>query len=333
MFLPMLICVIDGQQKLVEVALEVLATITHIDYDLLSHSIPRVLPLLLAVSVYTSRSNLCANILLKVPSSTTPAYTYLQHLLDYHSKTRTMDSLVETILKACIPQTLSGVETPPTSASSSPVFQRTFADDLAKSLTSFLTPGQLSGSVDCVLRYLRDHLEALETSTRQGEESGKPHRKKRKIDSSVPSATANGSSRAAVAFSLMSRIASIVLSSLPTRYLLEDTRLHVTEALQEFYVATRSTLKDILKQIKRGPEGTTQYAQRIASIIIRLRYSIRTTTSIGISAEGDEKLSSKLLSALGSPVIPCLRAEIVRDLPVKPYGGSNHFYLGSCALC
>jgi hypothetical protein len=40
-----------GQLSLVECILEALSTITYLDYDLLSQLIPRVLPLLLTVSV------------------------------------------------------------------------------------------------------------------------------------------------------------------------------------------------------------------------------------------------------------------------------------------
>ena len=289
-----------------------LATLTHIDYDVLSLGISRVLPLMLTVSACISLFGRCTDCFPQIPASTTSAYTYLQHLLDYHSKTRTVDSLVEALLEACQPQALNSVQAQPLSASKSPLAQYVFTDSLAQSLKAFLTPGQVNSLIGCVLRYLHAQLETLQASIAQNEEvSGKPQRKKRKVEST--SGAIDDSHKAAVAFSFMSRIAAVVLSSIPTRYLLGETKTHVTEALQGFYDTTRSILKDILKHIKRGSEETTRHAQWVAALILRLRYSIRTASLIDVSSEGDEKLSSKLLFTLGSEssVIPVLRVEIV----------------------
>ena len=194
------------------------------------------------------------------------------------------------------------------------MFQYEFSDNLAKSIATFLTPGQVSSSVDCVLQHLRNHLEVLQSTAPSTEDPGeKRQKKRRKVDSSSTPDPSNAWRQTAVAFSLASRIASVVLSSLPSRYLLDDTQTHVTESLQEFYDATRSALKNMWKQIKRGTDQTTQHLQGVAALIVRFRYTIRTSTVIHISTEGDKKISAALLSALERASNPCFRVEIVGD--------------------
>lgn len=214
---------------------------------------------------------------------------------------------MEALLKACISQTLLEKS----AASTCPILHHVFLDELAKSLKTFLTPGQVSGTIDTVLRYLRDQLEGLVSSAASGDDDVKPQKKKRKTEKGAATPANDESIQAAVAFSLTSHIASVVISSLPTRYLLEDTLGSVTEAVQDFYAFERSKLRDILKRIRR--EGSNHSVQWTASSISRLQYSIRIARSVQVSTQGDEKISSKLLSALDSPIIPELRVEVVRQ--------------------
>lgn len=206
---------------------------------------------------------------------------------------------------------MNGILVPPLSAHKSPIFQYEFCDNLAKSIASFLTPGQVIGSVDCVLQHLRTHLELLRSiATSTEDPSEKPQKKRRKVESSSTPEPSDASRQTAVAFSLASRIASVVVSSLPNRYLLDHVQTHITEALQDFYDVTRSALKDMLKRIKRTDQ-TTQHLQWVAALVVRLRYTIRTSMVIHVSTKGDEKISAKLLSALSYADSPRFRVEIV----------------------
>lgn len=195
-------------------------------------------------------------------------------------------------------------------ASVSPLLRHPFLDDFAKSLKSFLTPGQVSGTVDTVLRYLREQLRTVaDSATPSDDDNSGPQKKKRKTERGAASPVTEQSTQAAVAFSLTSRIASTVLSSVPTRYLQDDMKSTVTEVVQDFYAFEQSKLKDILKRIRRG--DSSQDVHRTASSILRLQYGIRTARSVRVSTQGDQKTASKLLSTLGSPIIPELRVEIV----------------------
>lgn len=249
-----------------------------------------------------------------MPPSTTPAYAYLRHLLAYHTKTRTVDLIVDALLTACVPQTQNGIPTPQPGSSSSPIFRHAFLDVLAESLTAFLTPGQVTGTVDTVLRFLREHLEALNVSaSRSDDDNDKPQRKKRKTETTSLPVASDESQRTATAFSLMSRIASTVLSSLPTRYLLDDTETRVREAVQDLYASTRSTLKDTLKGSRRADGAAARDLQGCTALLVRLRYSLRTAAAVRVPTDGDARLAAKLLAALGAPpVLTELRVQIVR---------------------
>ena len=211
---------------------------------------------------------------------------------------------MEALLKACTSQmsggTVSDLGALRLAASLSPLLRHSFLDDLAVSLKAFLTPGQVGFTVDSVLRYLREQLEVVEASARSGDDSGKPQRKRRKTEGTSPSPGSDELSRASVAISLMSKIASIVLLSLPARYMQDDTQRAVTEAVQDFYALTRSKLKDILKKIQRDTNGSTVPLQWVAAAILQLQYTVRSSTTLHISTQGDEKISSKLLSTLES---------------------------------
>jgi hypothetical protein len=228
-----------------------------------------------------------------------------------------MDLLVEALLNACMPEShchkAEDSGTLRLAASISPLLRHQFLDSLSASLKAFVTPGQISTTVDCVLRYVRGQLEVIDVSTLKSEDaSGKPQKKKRKVNSASPSPNAGELQKAAVSISLMSRIASTVLSSLPTRYLQEDTQRAVTEAVQDFYAFMRSTLKDTLKKLKRSDNETSLALQWSASSILQLQYTISATVSLQVSTRGDEKVISKLLAALSSSsLIPELQVEIV----------------------
>ncbi|GJE87799.1 Urb2 domain-containing protein [Phanerochaete sordida] len=277
----------ENQQSVIDYTLESLSTIVSIDYDLLSHSTPRILRLLLSV-----------------PSSSAPAYAYLKQLLDYHVKTRTLDVLVEAILAACASQT----QVDRSAASVSPLLRPNFLDDFAKSLKSFLTPGQVGSTVDTVLRQLREQLQSV---TDTGDSSSEPQKKKRKTEKSTPP-PANDQPTSAVAFTLTSRVASAVLSSVPTRILHDDARSAVTAAVQDFYAFARAQLRDVLKRIRRG--DAARELQWAAAAALRLQYSIRTARAIPVSTQGDQKLSAKLLSTLEAPLLPELRVELLHVL-------------------
>ncbi|EKM48091.1 uncharacterized protein PHACADRAFT_203262, partial [Phanerochaete carnosa HHB-10118-sp] len=282
----------ENKQALVEYTLDILSIIVGIDYDLLAHSTPRILHLLLTV-----------------PSHTAPAYTYLGKLLDYHRKTRTLDLLVESLLEACASRALLDRS----AASVSPILRHPFLDDFAKSLKSFITPGQVSGTVDTVLHHLREQLLTIvDLSAPSDDDNSRPQKKKRKTAKDGVSPVTESSTRAAVAFSLASRIACTVFSSIPTRYLEDDTKSAVTEVVQDFYAFERSKLKDILKRIRRG--ASSQDVHWAASSILRLQYCIKTAPSVQVSTQGDQKTASKLLSTLESPISPELRVEILHTL-------------------
>lgn len=248
-----------------------------------------------------------------------PAFEYLELILDYHSKTRALDVLVDALLKACRAESWLANRfdrrTAYRSAASSTVFQQRYLGNLSRLVNSFLTPGQILISAELITRQLSETLSGCNGGPSLGDSGEKRPRKRRKSEKGESLGDPVQSEAEVVAFALQSRIAATVLSALPTRFLEDDVRATVESTVQEFYSSLRPVIKDALKH-SRG-EGDGNWASHLlVSSALRLKYVLRTASALHLSSAGDEKLSSKLLSSTKSvTLLPELRVEVVCRYP------------------
>ncbi|KAI0343910.1 hypothetical protein BDW22DRAFT_1473650 [Trametopsis cervina] len=284
----------------IEHALAALAIITHIDYELVAPILPRILRIIATRSLSKDRCGVL-----------------LDHVLDYNAKTRSADAVVELLLTTCRSETfdrpLSTFQDLYSTADTGVLLHHTFLDKLANFIHTFTTPGQISNIVDVTLEKLRVASEEFEARSSQPATDDSPvPRKKRKTDKAI-SPPSNGSETSAISFSLISGIASVVLTSLPLHLLQDNERLAVIATLQEFYRASRATIRTLSKQIRTGRESGTWSLQLVLAALSRLRYSLGSDRKLSLDEDGDAKLVSKLTPVLEVvDLVPQLRLEILR---------------------
>ncbi|KAH8100543.1 Urb2/Npa2 family-domain-containing protein [Cristinia sonorae] len=273
----------------VKALLSALTTLTHIDYDLVPFGLTRVLPLLVTV-----------------PSSVQHSGTYLQQLLEYHAKTRTLDIYVTASFHAFT--SLSSVDnrTLYISALSGPLLHHTHLESISRSARTYFTPGQVLETAQSIIRRLKDLLEEWENVHTEGIVRPK---KKRKLDSPSDSAVLT-----MVKFVLVARFSAAVLASLPLHFLLPDVQSAVRNTIQEALDTLSSKLRTAFKAVEKS-DGDSWGWQLLIIAILSLRYALANTSDLRLSLESGDKTISKMLSCVkASHVFPELRVEILRFL-------------------
>ncbi|PPR01182.1 hypothetical protein CVT24_006058 [Panaeolus cyanescens] len=289
------------------VIIECLTTVAKIDYDLLIPFLPRILPKLLWV---TSESQV--------------TFDFLEELLKYHTKTRTMNTLIESLFSAFKVQ-----EALPTSIQdayqtelSSPLVHMTFLDRLAKSIQTFMTESQASPMVTYITNFLLEEWSKCQDtaaeSPKKEKEDGRPKKKQRKsdvtkmdIDDDSPSSSAASSSAAVLTFCLGARLSAVVLTSLPLRSLspmvLEEVNTLSTEFREGFLAQTS------LKAVKAVKKNASWGAEVTLASFLRILYAL--DVSKGQERMQQDKLYKKLVEIVeDDDRLPELVLEIFRYL-------------------
>lgn len=187
---------LEGGEK-IHRAINVLSALARIDHDLVAPSIPRILHTFLSVSTI-SPSPTHPKTLSQIPTTPdNPAYKFLHHLLDFHTKTRTMHTYIHSLL--------TSLHHPPPyqTAWTSPLLDSRHLDRLARAIHGFLTPGQVGDVV-------RGILGGLKVGVVDEACDGHPRK--------------HGRGEVVVCYVLTCAIASIVLSSLPLHSLTGEVR-------------------------------------------------------------------------------------------------------------
>jgi len=203
---------------------------------------------------------LCCKILeylrpFKIPSSP-PCFRFLELLLDYHAKTRTLNIYISTLFESltCLEDNKYQV------VSTSPLMLPMHLDRLAKCAYAFLTPTQVVDVVD----YASAHLKQFSLA---GEDEKMRSKKRQKLDGSMSLTKPTNPERRAIQYSLCSRIVGCLLPSLPMRSLTPTARVHVDEVIAE--ICGRSILKTKRLEIQGW------HAQIIAAANLRLQYHLQ----------------------------------------------------------
>lgn len=250
-----------------------------------------------------------------------PAYlTFLNLLLSYHTKTRTMNAYVMSLLAALSPQPKSvvpgGAPAVYQRCHSGPLMDAAHLNTLSKAIYGFLTGTQASPTVRLVVDSLSQAWEQFYDAKGVSDGNDEPPRKKRK--SIGGSTTVSQLDSFAIGLSLSARLSSIVISSLPLNSVPETTRQEIRESLSNLrnIFVSRSITKTF-KRIRKTDEANDWGLQVTATAFLRLRYALNASRYLTLDPSADSKLSSKVQAILKSDgLLPELRVEIVRPKPL-----------------
>ncbi|KAJ7783538.1 Urb2/Npa2 family-domain-containing protein [Mycena maculata] len=245
-----------------------LSKLMQIDHDLILEDVPRILPQLRRISN-------------PFPS----IFSFLELLLEYHVRTRTMHEHVESLFAALAPPSreIADIRAEYCCSSSSALLHPTHLERLAKSMQKFLTPTQTGQTVKLVLETLHSLWDQM-------------------LAASDPE-----SSRLAPAFSFSATLASVVLTALPFQALPATTLQEVTDSISDMrsnFVprALTKTLKTIRKKV-----ADSWGFQVIAAALLRLGYAL--------NAPSTEKLwTSAEIASQDENLLPELSLELFRML-------------------
>ncbi|KZT06756.1 uncharacterized protein LAESUDRAFT_774312 [Laetiporus sulphureus 93-53] len=293
----------EGEAAQTGFALVVITIITHIDYELVSPALTIIWPRLAMV-----------------PNCSQAALEYLGLLLDYHSKTRTINSVILYWFDAFTTESLLAVPGQPRSfyrlVSSSPLLSVSFFDRLSAAIQGFLTPGQVVEVVETALHRFRAAYELFQEQQKMKDaDHGTGARKKRKKDS-LPCASSDApvdQDWAAVTFSLVGRATMLVLSSLPMHSVLEDIRLEIRNAISEAYAAVIPTaVKRAFKAIKVDGRQDTWATQIVAAAALRVHYGLTSASKLQLDVQLDAGLMEKCPDITNAEILPELSLELAR---------------------
>ncbi|KAI1797672.1 Urb2/Npa2 family-domain-containing protein [Ganoderma leucocontextum] len=282
-------------------AVKILATLTRIDYDLMSASFNVIYPRLLVI-----------------PCSISSALQYLQLLLEYDSKTRDLPSAIVHVSEAFSVPHLERIPNGPHAAyqlaCSSPLTSLPFLDELARAVHNFLTPGQVLETIADVSRSLKDAYERfVKRDAGQSADHGDGPRKKRRKGGAPPSSERSDSEYHAISFALVARTMVVVLRALPLHSLTDDTRAEAERSVREVYatVATRA-LVDGLRNVDRSGSQSWQF---IVTGVLHLHYSLARASAFHQELPLEDELLSDMLKCVSSAwVKPEVVVEMFRTL-------------------
>ncbi|KAG2116977.1 Urb2/Npa2 family-domain-containing protein [Suillus clintonianus] len=244
----------EAEGEVVRLALDVLAVLARVDYDVIEPVVGRVLPRL----ILTRPS----------PSIQKSANVLLNLLLDFHSKTRTLHPYSHALLDACTSLLSIGSLASPrelySSARNSAILAHTHLSSLAQALRTFLTPTQVKEAAQITLA-LKDTFityQNLSSLIKTTEMTDRPRKKRRKSES-APSSTSPAPIEDmqevdvhALSLSLTLKFAALFLSNLPSSFVTAEVREAVREAGIWAVEVARSLLCDRASKISWADQVT-----------------------------------------------------------------------------
>ncbi|KAG5639320.1 hypothetical protein H0H81_004523 [Sphagnurus paluster] len=281
-------------------AVECLSTLARIDYDLIIPLVPRIFP----------------KLFYKSQNSDTATLSFLDLVLTYHAKTRTMNAYIETLLAAFSPRQsnsrVSARELYQISLSS-PLFNATHLQRLSKATKAFLAGTQALPATQGVFRIVKDAWEEFDLAKPESEEPS-PKRRRKDNDFSTPLFS---QSDWVILFSLSARIAATILSSLPMSAVAEVTRNEICAVLDEVRSFTHRIVKKVVKAIKKRDRDDPWSLSIALSASLRLQYALDISGQVRSRAFGDdEKILQRMSDILvrKDTLLPELLIELSRFL-------------------
>ncbi|GLB36377.1 hypothetical protein LshimejAT787_0306650 [Lyophyllum shimeji] len=280
-------------------AIQSLSALARIDYDLIIPLVPRILPKL---------------ILSQGPSAQSSAF--LDLILGYHTKTRTMNTYLETLFSATSPLQAPPFQTAPRelyqTSLSGPVFAAEHLHHLSKATQTFMAGSQAIPTTSFIYDLLKDAWEKFDATEGDGEQRPSKRRKMMDVDSAKSAVSRN---RWAVVFSLSARLATIVLSSLPLHALAEDMRRDLCSLLGEVRKFTYRIAKKAIKVLKKLEGDSAWSTSIVAAASLRLQYAVDISGYVSLPSFDDEKFCKRVAEAIqDDTLLPELLIELSRCL-------------------
>jgi hypothetical protein len=295
--------------------IESLSTLMRIDYGLISPALPDILPKIILVSIFPDIDATINTKAIQARSSQT-YIAFLDLLLDYHTKTRTMNVFLGHILSALSPLHIQEFAQPMRDvyqiSHSGPLLDPTYLAHLSKSLQTFLPGAQINSAMEILLQHLKDAWEHFHYAGENGKvvkEEGP--RKKRKVEVNTTSSLHPNAS--AISFSLSARIASVIVSSLAMQSVQQTTLDEVKQklsALRESFL--HRTLTKTFKTIRKGAGNDVWSSQIVAAASLRLLYALEISHHSFLLTSDNSKMWKSVSCSLGDDgLLPELAVEIV----------------------
>lgn len=261
-------------------------------------------------------------LLVQVPEPGPQVLNFLNLILEYHSKTRTINVHISHWLEAFSTRHLQVVSNQAYEvyqiASSGPLLCYAYFDRLEKSIHNFLTPGQITELVDDVLQKIRNAFQQFEELAKKAAaDNGDGTKKKRKrAFTSASSGSGTNPEWAAVTFALLSRATILVLTSLPLHSVLEDVRRNV-------YRSIEASCSSIIPQALKGAFkvlGTNDFAssrgwQTVGNAALRVLYGLEAAPQLQLRIRCDDDLYPEMLTKVTlDETLPEFSLEMVRGI-------------------
>ncbi|KAG1810124.1 Urb2/Npa2 family-domain-containing protein [Suillus plorans] len=251
-----------AEQKVVGLALDVLAALATVDYDVIEPVVGRILPRLILTRPSPSIQK-SANVLLNI-------------LLDFHSKTRTLHAYTHALFDACtsLPsiRSLASPQEFYDRGRTSIILAHTHLSSLAQAFRTFLTPTQVkeAAQITPTLKNTFNTYQNLSLRIKTNEMEDRPRKKRRKSEPAPPSASPapiqvmQEVDAYALSLSLTLKFAALFLSNLPSSFVTPGVREAVLEASVWAIEAARSLLCNKTSKISWADQVTSAALLRFA---------------------------------------------------------------------
>ncbi|KAL1691939.1 hypothetical protein GGG16DRAFT_52547 [Schizophyllum commune] len=272
---------------------EVLSTICRIDYDLLAPYVDRLLPLLVTL-----------------PASPATA-ALLSILLDYYSKTRTLDAYVDALATAILGADLTSSTPTETyrACYSSPIFQAGHLDRLADAISSFVTPSQILPQIETAVSRLTALWDEYQSTTSERKEPASPDspRKRRKVEA-LPS------SEKATRLSLLCALLSVVITALPTRLLAVEQQAQYKTHAESLRSLLHTITKKSSKEVRKGGDAARRSAGVALTAALRFVYALAVARTTNVEQETGPLKAKVATDLLGIAGDTRTNAELVLEI-------------------
>lgn len=286
--------------------------------------------------------NMLTDTPIQVPAADSSVSDFLDLILNYHIKTRSINVHINNLL-IC----LSPASFPIGSTDIRVVYELCFSghvlsnrnlDRLGNAIQTFLTPGQTVKSIEGVLNALGGSLQGFFGAVEGGASREDGLKKKRRGEESALSVDSSGSvephdaESLGVSFSLRAYLALVIFSNLPLPALNESSGEKVQDIISQFQVSmVEGSVEKLFKLESLLPGGGKKKRRRdyltshegwatqiVAASISRIHYALSTAKSLNVSKRGcPSKITEQLRDVVtkeggkGS-LIAELELEIVR---------------------
>ncbi|THV05972.1 hypothetical protein K435DRAFT_40590 [Dendrothele bispora CBS 962.96] len=272
----------SSQTESTQIVFKCLVTLLRIDYRLIEDDLPAII----------SR-------LLFVPHHVSSALAFLELLVQYHTKTRTLDTYIERLLSVCsgMESHSSDLESLIQDMSSNALLHPTHLDSLAKGTHDFLPAAQTSTVVHSSIATLEDlQVKFLDVT---GSETPP---KKRKLHSGKKQPSQDLQLQAMRVYTT-SRLVEVVLSAFSLQSVTEETRDQILLMLDKFESSFLTPA--LLQSLKLLGIESTWAEESILASLLRLRYAVclQHSKSVGSALNTEQNFVNILRQRLESKTV------------------------------